>query len=82
MNNDDKLIEKVIWTISDEVFDAAKITKKEQESLAKEIISLVRDRLMANHVLVPEGLYKQMKFESAQFLIEHPHIYLNSHNEG
>ena len=84
MNNDDKLI-KVISDILYPKFRERHVNVggaiDESNGTAKEIIALVLDKLVANHVLVPDGLYKQMRFESDQFRVEHPSAYFNSHKE-
>ena len=71
MNNDDKLIEDV----SKEVINYVLKADKTHEEVAKDIIALVRESIVDGHVLVPDGIYEQMKIESAQFRVDNPNHY-------
>jgi hypothetical protein len=71
MSQDKELIDE----ITNKLFNFALTEEKSGEDHAKEIIKLVRDSLIGGCILVPDGIYKQMQFESSQFRIEHPHDY-------
>lgn len=72
MIEEDNLIEKVMKASGNAGRFCGEKIYNLNEPAAKRIIDIIRDELIGGCILVPEGLYKQMRFESEQFRIEHP----------
>lgn len=78
MNNNDKLID--LFFEKAEPICFSKHNPNIRDEIA-DLVKIVRDSMIDGHTIVPDGIYKQMQFESSQFRAEHPNAYLSSHKE-
>ena len=75
-NKKQKLVEKMCGAVEQySLLDSYQNKIRITEDGVNKIINLVREHLIGGSTLVPDGLYKQMRFESEQFRREHPHDY-------